>query len=341
MQSAFVTGATGLLGNNLVHLLLAKGWTVKALVRSKNKAFQQFGNPLPQGLSLVVGDLSKVESYQSELNANDVLFHTAAYFRDSYTGGNHQQALEQINVKGTRQLLEAAYSAGVRKFVHISSIAVLGFSNGQLIDETMSQEHPELVDDYYRSKIATDQEVTRFLDQHPDLSGCFVLPGWMHGPGDLGPTSAGRFILDYLHKRLPGVVDASFSFVDARDVAEVAMAAAERGRRGERYLAAGYPMHMRDLLGSMERLTGIKAPTMPIPTALLWVLAAIQEAYARITGKPVLLSLAMVRNIRRDKDRRFSAEKIKREFGIEFRNIQTTLQDSLDWFKSHGMIKDH
>lgn len=341
MQRAFVTGATGLLGNNLVQLLLAKGWTVKALVRSQNKAYEQFGNPLPQGLSLIVGDLSKVETYQHQMAASDVLLHTAAYFRDSYTGGNHQQALEQINVKGTRQLLEAAYSAGIRKFVHVSSIAVLSFSNGQLIDETMSQEHPELVDDYYRSKIAADHEVTRFLDQHPDMPGCFVLPGWMHGPGDLGPTSAGRFILDYMHKRLPGVVDASFSFVDARDVAEVVIAASDKGRRGERYLAAGYPMHMRELLESMATLTGIKAPTTPIPTALLWVLAALQEAYARITGKPVLLSLAMVRNIRRDRERRFSAEKIKREFGIEFRSINTTLQDSLNWFKSHGMIKDH
>jgi dihydroflavonol-4-reductase len=87
----------------------------------------------------------------------------------------------------------------------------------------------EAPDDYYRSKIETDAVIFAFLDRHPDMHISLVLPGWMHGPGDLGPTSAGQFVEDYLQQKIPGVVDAAFSVVDARDVAQVALASSKTG----------------------------------------------------------------------------------------------------------------
>jgi dihydroflavonol-4-reductase len=88
-------------------------------------------------------------------------------------------------------------------------------------------------DDYYRSKILSDREVLGFLERHPDMWAAMVLPGWMHGPGDAGPTSAGQTTLDFVKGNLPGVIPASFSLVDARDVAQAMMLAAEKGRRGD------------------------------------------------------------------------------------------------------------
>ncbi|WP_095977350.1 NAD-dependent epimerase/dehydratase family protein [Melittangium boletus] len=117
-----------------------------------------------------------------------MLFHTAAYFRDSYKGGSHAAGLMRINVEGTRALLEAAYQQGVRRVVHTSSIAVLAPRPGHpLTDETMRRDAEHELDAYYRSKVLADREVDAALERHPDLHASLVLPGFMNGPGDSGP----------------------------------------------------------------------------------------------------------------------------------------------------------
>lgn len=216
--------------------------------------------------------------------------------------------------------------------VYVSSIAVLGNNPQGLTDETMLLSGEVALDDYYRSKIDAEAVVYSLLDRYADLDIALVLPGWMHGPGDMGPTSAGRFVLDYLAGRIPGVVNAAFSLVDARDVAEIALAAAHQGRRGERYLAAGHALHMGDLLAIMAQVTGVKAPQRKMPRLLLWFVAILNEIYARTTGRAVLLSLATVRNTAFDYGRKFSAEKVRHEFGLSFRPIAETLADEVAWF---------
>lgn len=234
LHSTFVTGATGLLGNNLVRELVARGYAVKALVRSQTKAEQQFSD-LP-GVEWVVGDMADVGAFASALQGCDTVFHCAAFFRDNYKGGSHWDALERINVTGTRALLQHAYDAGVRRFVHTSSIAVLDGAPGTPIDETCLRAEAD-ADDYYRSKILAEREVMRFLQTHPRMGACMVLPGWMWGPGDRGPTSSGQLVKDVINGKLPGLIPGTFSLVDARDVALAHIAAAQYGRRGERYLA--------------------------------------------------------------------------------------------------------
>lgn len=335
LQTVFVTGATGLLGNNLVHLLLEQGVRVRGLARARSKALSQFGTL--DGLEIVEGDMEDVAAFATALRGCDALFHTAAYFRDSYGGGKHWDALKRINVDGTEALLDAAYDAGIRRFVHTSSIAVVNGPRGALIDETMKRREDD-ADDYYRSKILSDQVVEAFLARHADTFGVFVMPGWMHGPGDMGPTAAGQFTVDFLKQALPGVPPSTVSFVDARDVAHIILAALEKGRRGEHYLAAGRHMHMRDVMQAYEGVTGIRAPRRNIPAALLWTIAYLQEFNARLTGKPALLSVATVRTMRDEFERsRFNHEKTSRELGVGFRPVTETIRDEVDWIKARGL----
>lgn len=332
MRTAFVTGATGLLGSNLVRALTAQGWSVRALARSDAKARRQF-----EGLGnvrVVQGDLNDAPALLSALEGADVLFHTAAAFRDSYKGGSHRAELIRTNVDGTRALLETAKTAGVRRFVHTSSIAVLNGPPGALIDESMSRDERD-ADDYYLSKILSERAVSAFLAENPEMWGCMVLPGWMWGPGDLGPTSSGQLAQDFLARRLPGVPPGGFSVVDARDVAEAMIAAERRGRRGERYLAAGRAMTMKALLPALERVSGVPAPTRSIPLSAMRVMALGGEAYARLTGRPVLVSMASVRLIAREGERnRYSADKLTRELGVGFRPVEETLADTVAWLRS-------
>ena len=332
---AFVTGATGLLGNNLVRELIAEGWHVRALVRSPEKAARQFAG---LNLEIVTGDMLDVPGFVDALAGVEAVFHTAAYFRDSYKGGSHWDALYAANVKGTLALLDHGYRAGVRRFVHTSSVAVLHGAKGQTIDESMLRDERD-ADDYYRSKILSDRVVLDFLNSHPDFWAALVLPGWMHGPGDIGPTSAGQTVLDVAGERLPGVPPGSFSVVDARDVARAMILTNRQGQRGERYLAAGRHMTMADLLPLIAQATGAKAPTRRIPLFILHLIGAGNELYARMTGKPVLLSWAMARTVATENDRsRYDPAKSKRELGLEFRPIIETLRDEVDWFRAQGLL---
>jgi len=332
-QVAFVTGSTGLLGNHLVRHLLAHGFQVRALARSKEKAEVQFAG-LP--IEIVIGDVTNVSGFAQHLHGVEVLFHTAAYFRESFEGGRHRDELFRVNVEGTRDLLLHAYSAGVRRFVHTSSGAVLTGKPGQLIDETMSRPVDE-ASDYPRSKIQADQEVATFLRSHPDASGCIVLPGWMFGPGDIGPTSSGQLILDFLHGRLPGIPAAEFTVVDARDVAEAQVVAALQGRRGERYLMAGRRMEMTELFALLEHTTGVPAPKRKIPIAFLYVFAAVNEAWHFLSKKPVLISLSAVRLMAEARGRiKFDSTKAEREFGVSFRPVADTLRDAANWYRQNG-----
>ncbi|OKB68406.1 oxidoreductase [Serratia marcescens] len=334
-KTAFVTGATGLLGNHLVRALLAQGWQIRALVRSDEKGRRQFGDIA--GIERVSGDMKNVAAFADRLAGCDVLFHTAAYFRDNYKGGNHWDALQAINVAGTQCLLEQAYQAGIRRFVHTSSIAVLAGEPGQLLDETCLR-RPENADDYYRSKIMADEVVLDFLQRHPDMHGSMVLPGWMWGPADLGPTSSGQLARDVLRGKLPGLMAGSFSLVDARDVAQALILAAERGKRGARYLAAGRHITMQELVPLLGDIAGVKTPTRVLPFALLYALAALQEAYSRLSGKPILLSLATVKLMMQEADRsHYNPAKSERELGLSFRPLEQTLGDTLNWIRANAL----
>ncbi|RCL24468.1 oxidoreductase [Pseudomonas sp. AFG_SD02_1510_Pfu_092] len=337
MRNVFVTGATGLLGNNLVRELVARGYTVKGLVRSKAKGQLQFAD-LPQ-VELVEGDMADVDAFAASLCGCDTLFHTAAFFRDNYKGGSHWQALAQINVSGTRRLLDQAYQAGIRRFVHTSSIAVLDGAPGTSIDETCLRAEAD-ADDYYRSKILADRVVEAFLQAHPDMHACMVLPGWMWGPGDIGPTSSGQLVNDVVRGKLPGLIPGSFAVVDARDVALTQIAAATQGRSGERYLAAGRHMTMAELVPMLGRLAGVRTPARQLPLALLFCLAAVQEIYARVSGKPILLSLATLRLLVREKDRtRFDHSKSEQALGLTFRALELTIADTVAWYRDHGWFE--
>ena len=335
ISHAFVTGATGLLGNNLVRALLKEDIQVTALVRSLDKAKKQFGN-LP--IHFVQGDILEPKTYQSHLSGCDSLFHTAAFFRDSHKGGKHWQDLYDTNITGTKNLLQAAYNAGIRRIVHTSSIAVLTGQPNQLIDETMSRS-PDTKIEYYRSKILSDQVVRDFLNKHSDVFVTFVLPGSMYGPGDMGPTSTGQMILNYMRQKLPGIIKASYSIVDARDVADIHIRAMKYGRKGERYLAAGRYMTMQELMNTLEAVTGIPAPKRQIPQPLLRAFASWNEFYHRVTGKPVLVSRELVHLFAEEYQRtHFDPTKMEKELGGHFRAVDETMTDTIKWYRNNGYL---
>ena len=330
---AFVTGATGLLGSNLVQALLDRGHEVRGLVRSKEKAQRVFPNAT---IDFVAGDMNNVAGFAPSLAGCDVLLHTAAYFREYYQPGDHKASLEKINVQGTVDLLIAAEKQGVQKAIHISSAGVIGNKpDGGPGDENTLPDDLATSNLYFASKIDTELAIKRFLKERK-FPVVMILPSWMWGPGDSAPTGSGKLVLDFLNKKIPGVLDGGCSIVDARDVAQATVNALDRGKSGERYIVGGQYSDLGQVLTTLERVTGVPAPTRKIPYGLSLAVGGASQAWARLTGNPTLLTVAGLRIMHAKVA--VDSSKAIRELGATFRPFADTVRDEVDWFRAHGYI---
>jgi dihydroflavonol-4-reductase len=149
-------------------------------------------------------------------------------------------------------------------------------------------------------------------------------------------------ILDFVNRKLPGIPPSTFSLVDARDVAEAHWLAASKGRRGERYLAAGRHTPMAELFRMLERITGVAAPRRRVAAPMLYLFGAFGELWARFSGAPALLSMATVKLILGERDRsHFSSAKSERELGLRFRAAELTVRDTVAWYEENGWFGEN
>lgn len=330
---AFVTGATGLLGSNLVRALLEHGHEVRGLVRSPEKAQRIF----PDGkVDLVTGNVRDVATFSGALAGCDALFHTAAYFREYYQPGDHKAMVEKINVQGTIDLLIAAEKHGVKKAVHISSAGVIGRKpDGSPGDENTPPDDHASSNLYFASKIQGELAIARFLKERT-LPVVMILPSWMWGPGDWAPTGSGKLLLDFMKRKLPGIVDGGSSIVDVRDVAQTTIRAAHLGKSGERYIVGGAYYDFADVLATLERVTGVPAPKRRIPYALSLAVGAGAETWARLTGGTALVTLSGVRTLHARNAVR--SDKAIQELSAAFRPFEETVRDEAEWFRSQHYL---
>ncbi|NDJ34409.1 MAG: SDR family oxidoreductase [Chloroflexi bacterium] len=332
---AFVTGSTGLLGTNLVHLLLEQGWEVRALSRTEEKAERILGETAAE---IVIGDMEDVAGFADHIAGCDVVFHCAAYFREYYAAGEHWEKLKRINVQGTIEVLRATEAHGVGRVIYTSSGGVLAHpGDGTVLDETADYLPADADNRYFYSKVLAEQAIDTYLETS-DLAVIFILPGWMHGPRDSGPTAAGQLVLDYMNGDLPGLINGGQMAVDARDVAQGMINAVECGVSGERYLIAGRPVSFPTLAETLEAVTGQPAPRLTIPMPMALGMAWVSERAAALTGGDTLMTVAGIKTMQRGLTERVSSAKAERVLGVTFRPLSDTLRDAVDWYRANGYL---
>jgi dihydroflavonol-4-reductase len=201
---AFVTGSTGLLGSNLVNLLLQNGYDVRALARSREKARRLLNDPR---VEIIEGDMEAIDGFADALAGCDALFHAAAYFREYFApDDDHWTKLKRINVDGTIALLHEAERRGVGKAIYVSSSTVIGASpNGGVSDETTPPDKSVEINLYAKSKVMAEAAVAEFLKAHT-LPVVLILPTAMVGPQDAAPTRIGEAIIQLLKREFPVVL---------------------------------------------------------------------------------------------------------------------------------------
>lgn len=307
--------------------LLAAGHDVRALARSPQKAARELGGTQAR---IVFGDMTRVAAFADALSGVDVVFHTAAFFREYYTPGDHSKVVDPINVDSTLELARTAYALGVKKMVHTSSAGIIGVkADGSPGDEETPPWSGVEKNLYLQSK----SKVETLLQAFSRETGFFIasaLPSWMWGPHDTGPTASGQLVLDALNQKLPPAIPpGGSSVVDARDVAAGMLRIAETGRAGERYILSGPLMNLEEIIRKLAAATGTQAPTARLPFAGALVLAAFAETWSRLTGAPSVMSLESIRLM--NARLAVTAAKAERELGVTFRPFEHTVADAVAW----------
>lgn len=316
-----VTGASGHIGANLVRELLARGDRVRALVRRHTRALE--------GLDVerVPGDLRDPESLHRAFEGAEIVYHVAGMI--SLDGG-HAGLVEATNVGGTKNVARAALACGVRRLIHTSSVHAFAMEPVNTpVDESRPPSSTEAhATAYDLSKAAGELRVREAIDD--GLDAVVLNPTAVLGPYDFGPSRTGKMFLDLYHRRLPSLVRGAFDWVDSRDVARAAIAAAERGQRGANYLVGGHYRTLVELAGLAAEVTGVPAPRWVSPMWLARVGAPFTTLWGRLRGTEPLFSTESLRAVRLCP--KIDDSRARRELGHAPRPLSETVRDVYAWF---------
>jgi dihydroflavonol-4-reductase len=262
----------------------------------------------------------------------DLVYHLAAKVS---LDADRDGSIRAVNVDGTRVVAEACRSSGVR-MLHCSSHHALVL---EPLDRPLDESKPLALEepcDYHRAK-ANAERLVLDMARERGLDVVVASPGSLIGPHDHEPSILGRALLDLYHRRIPLLFQVISDYVDARDVARGMLTAAERGRRGERYLLTGPVLELRELTAIWQELTSVPMPRVVLPLWVGWAMLPLTLAAARISGRPALFTPNMLRAS--VSNRVVSHAKAARELGYAPRPVRDSLSDALDFYRERGWLE--
>ena len=306
-KTAFVTGASGFIGVNLVKQLGEAGWSVIAMHRESSDITYLRQFPARR----VVGDIGDRAFLEDAIpDGVDALFHVAGNVSFDSSG---DKAQTHANVAGTRAVVEVAKARNVGRFVHTSTGAVWGLHDGIPIDETAPSNVDEIPVNYYRTKKAAEDTVLEAAAA--GLDAVCVNPGNVVGPYDR--VIWGPFVQAIASGAMTTVGTGGGAFCHVDETAKAHISACERGRRGERYILAGANESYETVASVVAKLVGVNAPTVssePNPDA------STEIQYTSMRTQIML------------------CDKAVRELGFKPVPVRTMFEDLCAWMREEGLL---
>jgi dihydroflavonol-4-reductase len=334
-MNCFVTGASGFIGANLVHELVARKHTVGALLRPGSDTRGLQGVEYQR----VEGDVSDKAKLKEAMYGCDWCFHVAASY---HLWLRDYRPMYAANVQGTQNVIEAAGAAGCSRIVYTSTVGCIGLPkpiDGHInpSDESTSVREEQMTNHYKRSKWQAEQVAIKLArDGVPVI---IVNPTAPVGPRDAKPTPTGKVIVDFLNLQMPAYLDTGLNWVHVRDVAVGHILAAEKGCVGERYILGNAQGNwtMKKAFAVLEKVTGVRAPKWQIPYWVALGAAYADEALSLVTRRPPKAPLAGVRMAKHKMF--FNPAKAIRELGLPQTPPKQALADAAEWFRQNGYVK--
>jgi nucleoside-diphosphate-sugar epimerase len=276
----FLTGGTGFIGGEVARLLRARGDAVRVLVRTPAKAAALDA----LGCEIVVGDLSDEGALTEACRGVDAVIHAAAIYEVGIPA-DRRSTMVDVNVCGTERVLGAALTAGVRRAVYISTVAVFGNTAGHVADEGwVRHDDGSFTSAYEETKALAHRRAHEIAARGLPL--VTVHPGLVYGPGD--PSTVGSMLSRFLDGKLPMLPFPDFGAtpVHRDDVATGVLLALDNGIPGESYILAGEPLRMCELVGALAVAAGRRPPRFTLPTVLVRAVVPIGRFIGPAMGFP-------------------------------------------------------
>jgi nucleoside-diphosphate-sugar epimerase len=313
----FLTGATGFIGAHVARQLIEAGHEVVAVVRTPTNAQDLAG----LGIAVRKGDVTDKESMRAPMTGVDGVFHIAGWYK---VGVRDKSAGEQINVQGTRNVLELMRELGISKGVYTSTLAVNSDTHGKLVDETYRYDGPHL-SEYDRTKWAAHRVAEQFITDGLPL--VVVMPGLVYGPGDT--SSVRTALIQYLRRELPMIPrQTAFSWAHVDDIGRGHILAMETGKPGESYIIAGPTSTFEDALELAEQITGVPAPRLRAAPGLLKAMSRLMGLVEKVVPVPEAYSAEYLR-INAGPTYIGDNAKARRELGYSPRPLKEGLAETL------------
>ena len=325
-MKALVTGATGFVGGAVARALVQSGTEVRVLARADSD-LQNL-----QGLSVerVAGDLREPASLRKALSGCQQLYHVAAHYA---LWAKDPSIFYDINVTGTKNLLEAARDAGIQGTVYCSTIGAIGLPpGGGLGTEETPVSLEQMAGHYKRSKYLAEQEVLKLAKA--GLPVVIVNPSAPVGAGDVKPTPTGQVLVDFMKGRMPAYIETGMNIIDVDDVATGHLLAMQKGRQGERYILGCRNLMLREVFDILSQVTGVKAPSIKLPRLAILPLAYANHWIANLTGQPPRIPLEGVKMAKYKMH--YDCSKAIRELGLPQTPPDVALEKAVRWFRKHG-----
>lgn len=322
-----ITGATGHVGANVVRALLGEGWSVRALVRQDVRALD--GLDVQQ----VPGDVEDVESLRTLFEGAELAFHLAGHIT---LDPREAARAYEVNVEGTRNVTDACLGAGVRRLVHFSSIHAF---DDRCVGRPIDEERGSMVDPsrprYGLSKAAGEKVVQDAIGR--GLDAVIVNPTGVIGPHDYKGSRMGRVLTNLASGAMPIVPNAGYDWVDARDVAEGAKAAALRGRTGQRYILSGNWASLAGLGLQVDEALGQQRRRLTVPLWTAWIGVPFASVASLCTGRTAQCTTDSIKVLYGES--RVSSALAAAELGFKARPLGTTLADTLAWHQGREVAR--
>lgn len=328
MNRAMVLGATGFIGGHVARAALAEGWSVTGVRRRPDSV----GNIGDLPIEWLQADLQEESRLRSAMAGAEVVFHAAGYYPHS---SRHVADQVADAVRQTRGVLQAARLAGVRRFIYTSSLTTIGRPPADAARLADERDHylPGSVarSAYYECKYAMESEVLRAAAA--GFPAIVLNPTAVLGPGDVHLTMA-RILVALAGGRGLAWFPAETNVVDVRDCAAAHVAAALRGRVGERYLIGGHNLTVRDLMQEIAEVCGVPAPRWRVPVGVIDTLVRFGDL---LPGPNQLGNHLRAVHAWQGYD----CAKAASELGLAPRPLAETLQAAIGWLRATGYLAPH
>lgn len=310
-----VTGANGLLGSYVVRELIQSNMPFIAMRRKSSDI--DLLSDVKDSIKWIEGDVTDPDTLIEIFSKATGVIHSAAIV--SYQKQD-EALIKAINVEGTRNVVNACLVTGIKRLLHVSSVAAIGKEKGQQsIDEKNKWIEGAIVSNYANSKYQAELEVWR--GQEEGLSTVIVNPSVILAPTDWDKSSAQLF--KYAWQERPFFTDGSFSAVDVRDVASAIVKLYNSNIEAERFILTSASISYRDFFATAASYFGKKPPSIRVSRNLMKMAAKLEALRCFLTGSKPLITKETAQLA--GKSFTYSNNKAKKALGLEFQSIESTI----------------